>query len=184
MLGVGVRLLTARCWDRMLLFTAYFTVADVWFAGRESRAWGRTYQGFGPFVRYLSDARRAISADRDDHRPTPLPPPLAHLGVVFGLALLYPCSGGLVLRGASLCCIHPPALCWRTASWDARSTLFPLSGPGSVIAPLTSPRWPHVRLVNLCAALFFTCGTLVDVRAGTEAGTPQHGGAETRTQTE
>ena len=87
----------------MLLFTAYLyqLTGGVWFAwARSHEAWGRTYAGLEPLLAFaqrlrdepllplvLNDPFNAINA----------------LGVLFALALTYPCSAGSAWPGACSC---------------------------------------------------------------------------------
>ena len=160
--GVGLRLLTAAMPGiGMLLFTAYlYRVTGVWFAwARSHEAWGRTYQGFGPFVAVFERLRDEPFLQVVMNNPSNT---LNALGVLFGLALLYPVFrrlgpawGVFVLAN-----LIPPLFAGGLLSMGRlSSTLFPLFlGLAAVIAPRNVPAWAAVFGIGqgLCAALFFT----------------------------
>jgi hypothetical protein len=160
--GVGVRVLTAAMPGiGMLLFTAYlYRLTGVWFAwARSHEAWGRTYQGFGPFVAVFERLRDEPFLQVVTNNPSNT---LNALGVLFGLALLYPVFRRLGPAWGAFVLVNliPPLFAGGLLSMGRlSSTLFPLFlALAAIIAPRNVPAWAVVFGIGqgLCAALFFT----------------------------
>ncbi|MDQ3213879.1 MAG: hypothetical protein M3Q85_14465 [Acidobacteriota bacterium] len=160
--AAGVRLLTAATPVLgMLLFTAYlYNLTGVEFAwARSHLAWGRAYEGIGPFVRAF-----------DWIRDTPIMEVIANapyntlngLAVLFGLALTYPVFRRLGAAWGVFVLLNlvPPLFAGGVLSMGRlTSTLFPLF----LVLPLLIPARAVPALAaafglgqGLCAALFFT----------------------------
>ena len=159
---VGVRVLTAAMPGiGMLLFTAYlYRLTGVWFAwARSHEAWGRTYQGFGPFVAVFERLRDEPFLQVVTNNPSNT---LNALGVLFGLALLYPVFRRLGPAWGAFVLVNliPPLFAGGLLSMGRlSSTLFPLFlALAAIITPRNVPAWVAVFGIGqgLCAALFFT----------------------------
>jgi len=88
--AVGARIVTAAMPGiGMLLFSAYlYRLTGVWFAwARSHEAWGRTYQGFGPFAAAFVRLRDEPFLQVVTANPFNT---INAVGVVFALALIYP----------------------------------------------------------------------------------------------
>lgn len=160
--GIGVRLLTAAMPGiGMLLFTAFlYRLTGVWFAwARSHEAWGRTYQGFGPFVAVFERLRDEPFLQVVTNNPSNS---LNALGVLFGLALIYPVFRRLGPAWGVFVLVNliPPLFAGGLLSMGRlSSTLFPLFlALAAVVAPRHVPAWVAVFGIGqgLCAALFFT----------------------------
>jgi hypothetical protein len=160
--AVSERLVTAATPGiGMLLFTAYlYRLTGVWFAwARSHEAWGRTYQGFGPFVAGFERLRDEPFLQLVTNNPSNT---LNALGVLFGLALIYPVFRRLGPAWGVFVLVNliPPLFAGGLLSMGRlSSTLFPLFlALAAVVAPRNVPAWVAVFGVGqgLCAALFFT----------------------------
>jgi hypothetical protein len=145
----------------MLIFTAYlYGLTGVWFAwARSHEAWGRTYQGIGPFVTAYGWLRDEPFLEVVTNIPFNT---LNALGVLFGLALTYPVFRRL---GAAwgvfvLVTLLPPLFAGGVLSMGrVTSTLFPLFlALAALVPPRTVPAWVAGFAMGqgLCATLFFT----------------------------
>jgi hypothetical protein len=159
---VSVRLVTAAMPGvGMLLFTAYlYRLTGVWFAwARSHEAWGRTYQGFGPFVAVLERLRDEPLLQVVTNNPYNT---LNALGVLFGLALTYPVFRRLGPAWGVFVLVNlvPPLFAGGLLSMGRLSgTMFPLFlALAALIAPRNVPAWAAVFGIGqgLCATLFFT----------------------------
>ena len=97
----------------MLLFTVYlFNLTGVWFAwARSHEAWGRTYQGFGPFVTAFGWLRDEPFLQVVGNIPFNV---LNALGVLFAVALAYPVFRRLGLAWGVFVLVNviPPLFAW------------------------------------------------------------------------
>ncbi len=160
--AVGVRLLTAAMPGiGMLLFTGYlYRLTGVWFAwARSHQAWGRTFQGFGPFLALFERIRDEPFLQLLTSHPVNT---LNTLGVVFGLALIYPVFRRLGAPWGAFVIVNlvPPLLAGGVLSMGRLSaTLFPLFiVMAALVTPRNLPAWAAAFGIGqgLCAALFFT----------------------------
>lgn len=158
----SVRLLTAAMPGiGMLAFTGYlYGLTGVWFAwARSHEAWGRTYQGLGPFVTAFGWLRDEPFLQVVTNIPFNT---LNALGVLFGLALTYPVFRrlGAAFGVFVLVNLVPPLFAGGVLSMGRlSSTLFPLFlALAVVIPPRSLPAWVAGFGIGqgLCAALFFT----------------------------
>ena len=160
--AVGVRMVTAAMPGiGMLFFSGYlYQLTGVWFAwARSHEAWGRTYQGFGPFA-------AAFERLRDEpflHVVTANPfNTINAAGVVFALALIYPVFRRLGPAWGVFVLVNllPPLVAGGLLSMGRlTSTLFPLFLALAALLPHRAvPAWAAVFGIGqgLCAALFFT----------------------------
>jgi hypothetical protein len=160
--AVSARIVTAAMPGiGMLLFSAYlYRLTGVWFAwARSHEAWGRTYQGFGPFA-------AAFERLRDEpflHVVTANPyNTINAVGVVFALALLYPVFRRLGPAWGVFVLVNllPPLVAGGLLSMGRlTSTLFPLFlALAALLPPRAVPAWAAVFGIGqgLCAALFYT----------------------------
>jgi hypothetical protein len=145
----------------MLAFTGYlYGLTGVWFAwARSHEAWGRTYQGLGPFVTAFEWLRDEPFLQVVTNLPFNT---LNALGVLFGLALTYPVFRrlGPAFGVFVLVNLVPPLFAGGVLSMGRlSSTLFPLFLALAVVVPPRSvPAWVAGFGIGqgLCAALFFT----------------------------
>jgi hypothetical protein len=145
----------------MLAFTGYlYGLTGVWFAwARSHEAWGRTYQGLGPFVTAFEWLRDEPFLQVVTTYPFNT---LNALGVLFGLALTYPVFRrlGPAFGVFVLVNLVPPLFAGGVLSMGRlSSTLFPLFLALAVVVPPRSvPAWVAAFGIGqgLCAALFFT----------------------------
>jgi hypothetical protein len=145
----------------MLLFTAYlYNLTGVWFAwARSHEAWGRTYQGFGPFVTAFGWLRDEPFLQVVTNIPFNT---LNTLGVLFGLALTYHVFRRLGLAWGVFILVNllPPLFAGGVLSMGRLSaTLFPLFLALATLLPARSvPAWAAAFGIGqvLCATLFFT----------------------------
>jgi hypothetical protein len=160
--AVTVRLVTAAMPGiGMLLFTAYlYNLTGVWFAwARSHEAWGRTYQGFGPFVTAFGWLRDEPFLQVVTNIPFNT---LNTLGVLFGLALTYHVFRRLGLAWGVFILVNllPPLFAGGVLSMGRLSaTLFPLFLALATLLPARSvPAWAAAFGIGqgLCATLFFT----------------------------
>jgi hypothetical protein len=160
--AILVRLVTAAAPGLgMLLFTAYlYWLTGVPFAwARSHEAWGRTYQGIGPiaalFERLTAEPFLQVVMNNPSNS-------LNAIGVVFGLALLYPVFRRLGLAWGAFVLVNliPPLLAGGLLSMGRLSaTLFPLFvALAAIVPPRNVPAWAAVFGIaqGLCATLFFT----------------------------
>jgi hypothetical protein len=160
--GIAARLITAATPGiGMLIFTVYlFNLTGVWFAwARSHEAWGRTYQGLGPFMTAFGWLRDEPFLQVVGNIPFNT---LNTLGVIFALALTYPVFRriGLAWGVFVLVNIVPPLFAGGVLSMGRLSaTLFPLFLALAAIVPRRNvPSWIAAFAVGqgLCATLFFT----------------------------
>lgn len=160
--AVAVRMLTAAMPGiGMLLFTAYlYRLTGVWFAwARSHEAWGRTFQGFGPFLAFFERLRDEPFLQLITSHPANT---LNTLGVVFGLALIYPVFRRLGAAWGAFVIVNlvPPLFAGGVLSMGRLSaTLFPLFiVMAALVTPRNIPAWAAAFGIGqgLCAALFFT----------------------------
>ena len=160
--AVAVRMLTAAMPGiGMLLFTAYlYRLTGVWFAwARSHEAWGRTFQGFGPFLAFFERLREEPFLQLITSHPANT---LNTLGVVFGLALIYPVFRRLGPPWGAFVIVNlvPPLFAGGVLSMGRLSaTLFPLFiVMAALVTPRSIPAWAAAFGIGqgLCAALFFT----------------------------
>jgi hypothetical protein len=160
--AVAVRLVTAAMPGiGMLLFTTYlYVLTGVWFAwARSHEAWGRTFQGFGPFLAFFERIRDEPFLQLITSHPANT---LNTLGVVFGLALIYPVFRRLGAAWGVFVIVNlvPPLFAGGVLSMGRLSaTLFPLFiVMAAVVSPRYIPAWAAAFGIGqgLCAALFFT----------------------------
>jgi hypothetical protein len=160
--AVAVRLLTAAMPGiGMLLFTGYlYRLTGVWFAwARSHEAWGRTFQGFGPFLAFFERIRDEPFLQLITSHPANT---LNTLGVVFGLALIYPVFRRLGAAWGAFVIVNlvPPLFAGGVLSMGRLSaTLFPLFiVMAALVTPRHIPAWAAAFGIGqgLCAALFFT----------------------------
>jgi len=145
----------------MLLFTLYlFNLTGVWFAwARSHEAWGRTYQGLGPFVTAFGWLRDEPFLQVVGNIPFNT---LNTLGVIFALALTYPVFRRLGLAWGVFVLVNivPPLFAGGVLSMGRVSaTLFPLFLALAAIVPRRNvPAWVAAFAVGqgLCTTLFFT----------------------------
>jgi hypothetical protein len=158
----SVRLLTAAMpVIGMLAFTGYlYGLTGVWFAwARSHEAWGRTYQGLGPFVTTFEWLRDEPFLQVVTNLPFNT---LNALGVLFSVALTYPVFRrlGPAFGVFVLVNLVPPLFAGGVLSMGRlSSTLFPLFLALAVVVPPRSvPAWVAGFGIGqgLCAALFFT----------------------------
>jgi hypothetical protein len=160
--AAGVRLATAAMPGvGMLAFTSYlYVLTGVWLAwSRSHAAWGRTYQGWTPFM----NAYDWLHDEPILHVITNVPfNTLNALGVLFGLALTYPVFRRLGAAWGVFVLINllPPLFAGGVLSMGRlTSTLFPLFLALAVLLP---PRavasWvaAFAMAQGFCASLFFT----------------------------
>ena len=160
--AILVRLLTAATPGLgMLLFTAYlYWLTGVPFAwARSHEAWGRTYQGLAPigalFERLATEPLLQVVTNNPANS-------INAIGVVFGLALLYPVFRRLGLAWGAFVIVNliPPLLAGGLLSMGRLSaTLFPLFvALAAIVPPRNVPAWAAVFGIaqGLCATLFFT----------------------------
>jgi hypothetical protein len=159
---IAVRLLVAAMPGiGMLIFTVYlFNLTGVWFAwARSHEAWGRTYQGLGPFVTAFGWLRDEPFLQVVGNIPFNA---LNTLGVIFALALAYPVFRriGLAWGVFVLVNVFPPLFAGGVLSMGRLSaTLFPLFLALAAIVPRRNvPSWVAAFAVGqgLCTTLFFT----------------------------
>ena len=162
MSAVTVRVVTAAMPGiGMLLFTAYlYNLTGVWFAwARSHEAWGRTYQGFGPFVTAFGWLRDEPFLQVVTNSPFNT---LNTLGVLFSLALTYPVFRRLGLAWGVFILVNlvPPLFAGGVLSMGRLSaTLFPLFlALAALLPPRSVPAWAAAFGIGqgLCATLFFT----------------------------
>jgi hypothetical protein len=160
--AVALRLVTAAMpVIGMLLFTAYlYTLTGVWFAwARSHEAWGRTYHGIGPLLGLFGQLRDQPLLQLIANNPSNT---VNALGVVFGLALIYPVFRRLGPAWGIFVAVNlvPPLFAGGFLSMGRLSaTLFPLFlALSALIAPRNVPAWAAVFAIGqgLCATLFFT----------------------------
>jgi hypothetical protein len=160
--GVAVRLASAAMPGiGMLLFTAYLhQLTGVWFAWtRSHEAWGRTYRGFEPILSLVEQLRDVPFVQLVSNNPYNT---LNAIGVVFGLALVYPVFRRLGAPWGVFVLVNlvPPLLAGGLLSMGRLSaTLFPLFlALAAVISVRTIPAWAAAFGIGqgLCAILFFT----------------------------
>jgi hypothetical protein len=145
----------------MLIFTVYlFNLTGVWFAwARSHEAWGRTYQGFGPFITAFGWLRDEPFLQVVGNIPFNT---LNALGVIFALALTYPVFRRLGLAWGIFVLVNvvPPLFAGGVLSMGRLSaTLFPLFLAMAAIVPRRNvPAWVAAFAVGqgLCATLFYT----------------------------
>jgi hypothetical protein len=145
----------------MLIFTVYlFNMTGVWFAwARSHEAWGRTYQGLGPFMTAFGWLRDEPFLQVIGNIPFNT---LNALGVIFALALTYPVFRRLGLAWGIFVLVNvvPPLFAGGVLSMGRLSaTLFPLFLALAAIVPRRNvPAWIAAFAVGqgLCATLFFT----------------------------
>jgi hypothetical protein len=160
--AIGMRLVTAAMPGiGMLIFTAYlYKLTGVWFAwARSHEAWGRSYQGLGPFVTAFGWLRDEPLLQVIGNIPFNT---LNAAGVLFALALTYPVFRRLGLAWGVFVLVNvvPPLFAGGVLSMGRiTATLFPLFLALAAILPRQSvPGWIAAFAVGqgLCAALFFT----------------------------
>lgn len=160
--AVAVRLLTAAMPGiGMLLFTAYlYTLTGVWFAwARSHEAWGRTYHGIGPLLGLFGQLRDQPFLQLIANNPSNA---VNALGVLFGLALIYPVFRRLGPAWGFFVVVNlvPPLFAGGFLSMGRLSaTLFPLFvALSTLIVPRNVPAWAAIFGIaqGLCATLFFT----------------------------
>lgn len=160
--GIAARLIAAAMPGvGMLIFTVYlFNMTGVWFAWtRSHEAWGRTYQGLGPFTTAFGWLRDEPFLQVIANIPFNT---LNALGVLFALALTYPVFRRLGLAWGIFVLVNvvPPLFAGGVLSMGRLSaTLFPLFLALAAIVPRRNvPAWIATFAVGqgLCATLFFT----------------------------
>lgn len=145
----------------MLIFTVFlFKLTGVWFAwARSHEAWGRTYQGLGPFMTAFGWFRDEPFLQVLGNIPFNT---LNTLGLIFALALTYPVFRrvGFAWGVFVLVNVVPPLFAGGVLSMGRLSaTLFPLFLALAAIVPRRNvPAWVAGFAVGqgLCATLFFT----------------------------
>ena len=160
--SIGTRLVAAAMPGiGMLLFTAYlYNLTGVWFAwARSHEAWGRTYQGVGPFVTAFGWLRDEPFLQVVSNIPFNT---LNALGVLFGLLMTWPVFRRLGPAWGVFVLVNlvPPLFAGGVLSMGRLSaTLFPLFLALAVLVP---PRSVAAWVAGfgmgqgLCATLFFT----------------------------
>ncbi len=160
--SIGTRLVAAAMPGiGMLLFTAYlYNLTGVWFAwARSHEAWGRTYQGVGPFVTAFGWLRDEPFLQVVSNIPFNT---LNALGVLFGLLMTWPVFRRLGPAWGVFVLVNlvPPLFAGGVLSMGRLSaTLFPLFLTLAVLVPPRSvAAWVAGFGVGqgLCATLFFT----------------------------
>jgi hypothetical protein len=160
--AIAIRLITAAMPGiGMLLFTVYLHhLTGVWFAwARSHEAWGRTFNGVAPvaalFDRVATESVFQLVATHPSNT-------LNALGVIFGLALLYPVFRRLGPAWGVFVIVNliPPLFAGGLLSMGRLSaTLFPLFlALAALVAPRNLPAWAAAFGIaqGLCATLFFT----------------------------
>jgi hypothetical protein len=160
--AVALRVLTAAMPGiGMLVYTAYlYRLTGVGFAwARSHEAWGRTFQGVSPFLAFFDRVREEPFVQLVTSHPANT---LNALGVVFGLALIYPVFRRLGLAWGAFVMVNlvPPLFAGGVLSMGRlTATLFPLFiVMAALVTPRAVPAWVAAFGIGqgLCAALFFT----------------------------
>jgi hypothetical protein len=160
--GVAIRAVVAAMPGvGMLVFTVYLhRLTGVWFAwARSHEAWGRSYRGVEPIVGFIQRLSSEPFLQVVANNPSNT---LNALGVLFGLALLYPVFRRLGPAWGVFVIVNliPPLFAGGLLSMGRLSaTLFPLFlALAAIVAPRNVPVWAAVFGIaqGLCAALFFT----------------------------
>ena len=146
--ALAIRLTTAAMPGiGMLLFTAYlYQLTGVWFAwARSHEAWGRAYHGIAPVVALFGQLRDEPFLQIVTNNPYNT---LNAVGVVFGVALIYPVFRRLGLAWGVFVLVNllPPLFAGGLLSMGRLSaTLFPLFvALAAILSVRTIPAWAAV----------------------------------------